>query len=73
MIYCLLQGAQVRSLQVNYEYCHSATLRVEVEVTPGETLPFESTELWDFEALRHFGLMKMGNKPVVDGYYSFGR
>ncbi len=71
MIYCVLDGAQV--IAVRYEYVHRqiSHLTVSIEFDSGENATFESGELWDAEALRHFGLMKMGEKPVIDGYYAF--
>jgi hypothetical protein len=71
MIYCVLDGAQVKAVQYEYVYRQVSRLRVSIEFDSGEKATFESDELWDAEALRHFGLMKMGEKPVIDGYYAF--
>jgi len=73
MIFCVLGGAQVKAVQFDYDYCKRSVLRVSVELNSGEIATFESNEIWDFEALRHFGLMKMGNNPVIDGYYAFAK
>lgn len=71
MVYCVLDGAQVLSITFDYEFKSRSRLKVEVEYETGERAGFESDDLWDAEALRHFGLMKLGDAPVVDGYYAF--
>jgi hypothetical protein len=58
---------------VRYEYDarRRSELVVEVEFPSGEQGTFKSAELWDAEVLRHFGFMKMGGRPIIDGYYAF--
>ena len=71
MVYCVLEGAKVD--EVNFRYVHKQQSQLEVVVSfdSGESARFQSAELWDAEALRHFGLMKSSGKPVIDGYYAF--
>jgi hypothetical protein len=71
MVYCILDGAQVKAIRFEYRLKACAHLEVDVEYDSGERATFKSDNLWDAEALRHFGLMKMGDKPVIDGYYAF--
>jgi hypothetical protein len=71
MIYCVLEGAQVMSIRFSYEFRRSVQLDIAVGFPGAEQVSFSSTNLWDVEAIRHFGLMKMGNAPVIDGYYAF--
>jgi hypothetical protein len=71
MIYCVLDGAEVLSIQVTYERQAHADIRVVVEYESGLQAVFLSDDVWDFEVLRHFGTMKLGDRPVVDGYYAF--
>jgi hypothetical protein len=70
MVYCILTGASVRRLSYEYEYKRSSRLVITLEFDSGETSTFESDNLWDAEVLRHFGFMKPGGEPVVDGYYA---
>jgi hypothetical protein len=69
MVFCVLDGASVRSLRFEYQAQESARLEISVEYDSGRSSRFESDDLWDAEALRHFGIFKMDNKPVLDGYY----
>jgi hypothetical protein len=71
MVYCVLDGAQVKAIQFEYRFKARARLEVAVEYDSGDKATFASDNLWDVEVLRHFGLMKMGDAPVIDGYYAF--
>ena len=71
MVYCLLDGAELVELQFAYKRKRSVRLHAVVELADGHMEPFESHDLWDAEVLRHFGLMKMGDRPVIHGYYAF--
>lgn len=71
MVYCILDGAQVKAIRFDYRFKARAHLEVDVEYDSGEAATFTSDNLYDAEALRHFGLMKMGEAPVMDGYYAF--
>lgn len=71
MVYCILDGAQVKAIRFDYRFKALAHLEVDVEYDSGEAATFASDNVYDAEALRHFGLMKMGNAPVIDGYYAF--
>ena len=71
MAFCVLDGAQVAAISFDYTLKHRAHLEIEVRYDSGEVARFASDNVWDVEALRHFGLMKMGDAPVIDGYYAF--
>jgi hypothetical protein len=71
MVYCILDGAQVRAIRLDYKFKARSHLEVDVEYDSGEAATFASDDVYDAEALRHFGLMKMGKAPVIDGYYAF--
>ena len=71
MVYCILNGGEIISLECRYKRKSSSYVKVELEMPSGESLLFKSKEFWDFEALRHFGMMKVGGKPILDGYFSF--
>jgi hypothetical protein len=71
MVYCVLDGAQIKAIRFDYRFKARAHLEVDVEYESGENTTFTSDNVWDVEALRHFGLMKMGQAPVIDGYYAF--
>ena len=71
MVYCVLDGAQVKAIRFDYRFKARAHLEVDVEYDSGVAATFASDDVYDAEALRHFGLMKMGKAPIVDGYYAF--
>jgi len=70
MAYAVVTGGRVETLDVRYRYGREVALRVEVAMPEGGSLEFASDELWDFQALRHFGLLKAGGRPVIDGFYA---
>lgn len=72
MVYCLLDGAELVELQFAYKRKSSVHLHAVIELADGHKEEFDSHDLWDAEVLRHFGLMKMGNRPLIHGYYAFG-
>jgi hypothetical protein len=37
----------------------------------GQQLEFSSNVVWDAEVLRHLGIMTMGKKPILHGFYAF--
>jgi hypothetical protein len=71
MVFCVLDGAQIKGIRFEYRFKAKAVLDVEVQFDSGEAATFSSDDLWDAEVLRHFGLMKLSGKPVVDGYFAF--
>jgi hypothetical protein len=71
MVYLILGGARVVELQYAYSRSSTSDLHVTLETVSHDRLEFGSTELWDAEVLRHFGLAKLGDKPLVDGYFAF--
>lgn len=73
MIYCILKGAEILRVRYDYERKHRSHLAIDIELPGGQTLSFESEDLWDTEVLRHFGMAKRGGRPILDGYYAFRR
>ncbi|HYO65530.1 MAG TPA: hypothetical protein VEU33_05560 [Archangium sp.] len=73
MIYCILKGAEIRRVHYAYELERRSHLTIDVELSDGRSLRFESEDLWDAEVLRHFGMTKRGGRPILEGYYAFRR
>lgn len=73
MIYCILRGAEIRRVHYDYEHKRRSHLAIEIELPNGQTQSFESDDLWDAEVLRHFGMAKRAERPILDGYYAFRR
>jgi hypothetical protein len=69
-VYVLLRGGELRSLTYEYDRLARSRLFLRIATWERRELEFESNELWDAEILRHLGLMKMGGRPLVDGYYA---
>ncbi len=67
----LLHDAWVVHVRFEFESRKSVRLEIAIEDREAGVQRFESTEIWDAEVLRHFGLMKVGEKPIIDGYYAF--
>ncbi len=72
MVYCVLRGMEISAIDFSYRLKRTVTLTVSVQndVT-GQELTFESDLVWDAEILRHLGIMAMGKKPILHGFYAF--
>jgi hypothetical protein len=71
MIFCVLNGASIERLHFDYESKRLSVLEVMIEFPTGLAATFSSDDIYDAEALRHVGLMKLGNAPMIVGYYPF--
>jgi hypothetical protein len=79
MAFCLVKGAEILTLTLEYERLKKVTLTIKLLLNLGDTLrsdyetvqTFTSNELWDLEMLKHVGLIKRGGQPLISGYYSF--
>lgn len=70
MAYVLVTGGEVERIRLKYDRLANIEISVRVKDHLGKRHDFSSTELWDMEAFRHFGLLKVGGRPVIDGYYA---
>jgi hypothetical protein len=71
MVYCVLSGARIRRLSYAYEERQSSRLKVIVAFADDREHEFDSAEHWDAEVLHHFGIAKLGERPLLDGYFAF--
>ena len=71
MIYCVLAGASIERVRFEYKSQQKSALEITVEFPTGLGATFTSNDIYDAEVLRHIGLMKLGEAPVIDGYYPF--
>lgn len=72
LVYLLLRGGDLVALDFSYRERRKADLRATISFEAREH-EFSSDDLWDAEVLRHLGLMKMGDRPVIHGYFAFRR
>jgi hypothetical protein len=70
MAFCVLEGADIIAVTLDYRVKEYSRLSVTVEYESGEKATFASEDVWDVEAIRHFGLMKLSGAPVIDGFYA---
>jgi len=70
--YLVADGADIRD--ISFEYRDGESVCLKVAVAPGSgrrpVVQAESTEVWDVEFLRHLSIMKMGDQPLLSGYYA---
>lgn len=71
MVYCVLRGARIKSVNYEYQAERTSRIRVEVEFADGTRPVFESEEHWDALVLHHLGFAKSGSRPLIDGYFGF--
>lgn len=72
LVYCVLRGMDIVSIDFSYRVKRAVSLTVSVQhdVT-GQEHTFASDLVWDAEILRHLGIMMMGKKPILHGFYAF--
>jgi hypothetical protein len=72
MVYCVLRGMEIVAIDFSYRLKRSVALTVSVQYDiSGQELTFTSDLVWDAEILRHLGIMMMGKKPILHGFYAF--
>jgi hypothetical protein len=70
MVYCVLRGMEIQSLSFTYESKRQVSLEVVLaDGVTGQKHEFSSNVVWDAEVLRHLGIMTMGEKPLLYGFY----
>ena len=67
----LLREAAVLAVRFDYaSHLDSVALHVEIYDPDQGPQSFDSTDVWDAQVLRHFGLLMIGDKPSIAGYYA---
>ena len=70
MVWRIVQGMEIKEVQMSYRLKEEFRLRVILESPYGDLdLPYESSEVNDFALFRHIGIMTIGDRPVLDGFY----
>lgn len=70
MVWRIIQGMEVRAIQMNYQRQQSFEVQVILESPYGEQdEPYVSQKIQDFALFRHIGIMELGDAPVFDGFY----
>jgi len=72
MVWRVLQGMEIDQLVMEYNRAEKRFfLRIELVSPYGEpTEAYESDEINDAALVRHFGIMKMDGRPIMDGFYA---
>lgn len=71
MVWRIIQGMEVKEIQMGYERQQSFEVRVILESPYGEQdEPYVSGNIHDFALFRHIGIMEIGGAPVFDGFYA---
>jgi hypothetical protein len=69
LIWHLLTGADIVSVNFSYQKHGEIKMLVRTETPYGESEEFASSDLWDFRLFRHIGVLSVGEQPMLDGYY----
>lgn len=70
MVWRVIQGMEIKSIQLAYEHRQSFEVTVILESRyGGEDAPYRSTNINDFALLRHIGVLEVSGRPVFDGFY----
>jgi hypothetical protein len=73
LIWHLLSGADIVSVSFSYQKGGETMLVVRTETAYGEPAEFTSRDPWDFRLFRHIGILGIGDRPILDGYYALRR
>lgn len=74
MAWRLLQGSEVAEADLHYQSRKRFTLRVKLTSPEGGAEEvYESDDIDDAAMFRHFGILKMDDQPVLDGFYALQR
>jgi len=70
MAWRVLQGMEIERVELNYILSQRFAIRVTLRSPYGdEPEIYTSDDIDDAALIRHFGIMKMDEKPVFDGFY----
>ncbi len=71
MAWRIIQGMEVKAVQLEYRRQQSFEVRVTLESPYGEEdAPYTSTKIHDFTLFRHIGVLEISGHPVFDGFYA---
>ncbi len=71
MVWRIIQGMEVKEIQMGYQRQQSYKVQVILESPYGEQdEPYVSGNIQDFALFRHIGIMEIGGAPVFDGFYA---
>lgn len=72
MAYFVMIGMDVKKVNLEYELEERVNLSVVLEDSGKmKEHKFESNSIWDLEVLGHFGIMKVNEKPILNGFYAY--
>jgi plasmid stabilization system protein ParE len=70
MVWRILHGVQISSVNLNYRFENEFHLKVILGSREDSFEEYESNDIDDASLLRHFGIMKMSDRPIFDGFYA---
>jgi len=74
MAWRIIQGMEIKQVQLNYERKERFTLQVTLQSPNGDGDEiYQSTSIQDFAVFRHIGTMEVSDRPVFDGFYALRR
>lgn len=72
MAYCVLRGMEIEKIEFSYVAKESIFLSLTIkDVVNEKSHKFESNIIWDLEILKHFGMVTLNKKPLLQGFYAF--
>lgn len=70
MVWRVLQGIPLAAMRMDYDAAGLFRLHVRLTPTSGPAEEYESDDIDDAVVLRHFGIMKLEDQGVFDGFYA---
>ena len=73
MVWRIQEGMNIEAIEMNYSLSKesfSLTVTLASPYVNGAPETYTSNNIDDAALVRHFGIMKMGDAPIVDGFYA---
>jgi hypothetical protein len=70
MVWRILEGMAIDEVRMQYIAEESFNLYVRLVTPEARVEEYQSRDINDAAVLRHLGIIKMGEKPIFDGYYA---
>jgi len=71
MVWRIIQGMEIKEITLSYHRQKDFQVNVILESPAGDVdAPYVSSNIRDFALIRHFGIMKVNENPIFDGFYA---
>jgi hypothetical protein len=69
-VWRLIIGADIEAVRFDYRKGQGLEFVIQLAFRRSDPELYRGESLWDFEVLRHIGILSVDGKPILDGYYA---